>query len=154
MLLWVVYRAFMSHLWYLSIWVYHILLWMDILGYLQLLVISNIQLLVNSNIRKCFYGHSFFFFLLFRATCVAYGSSPARRQIRAAAADLCHSHSHSHTTSHPIRTPSLTCTTVHGNTGSRSFSNRARPGIKPAYSWILVRVVTAEPRRELPKRGF
>ena len=35
----------------------------------------------------------FFFFLLFRATHVAYGRSQARGQIRAAAASLRHSHS-------------------------------------------------------------
>ena len=34
-----------------------------------------------------------FFLLLFRATCVAYGSSPTRGQIRATAASLYHSHS-------------------------------------------------------------
>ena len=34
----------------------------------------------------------FFFFFLFRAAPVAYGSSWARGQIRAAAASLCHSH--------------------------------------------------------------
>ena len=35
-----------------------------------------------------------FFFFLFRAAPMAYGSSQARGQIRVAAADLCHSHSH------------------------------------------------------------
>ena len=41
-----------------------------------------------------------FFFWLFRAVLAAYGSSQARGQIRAAAADLQHSHSHSHSHSH------------------------------------------------------
>ena len=35
---------------------------------------------------------SFFFVLLFRATCVAYGGSQARGGIRAAAAGIYHSH--------------------------------------------------------------
>ena len=36
-----------------------------------------------------------------------------------------------------------TYTTTHGNTGS--LTHGARPGIKPAYSWMLVRFVSTEP---------
>ena len=44
--------------------------------------------------KKCFFFFFFFFFFcLLRSTPVAYGSSHARGQIRAAAAGLCHSHS-------------------------------------------------------------
>ena len=43
----------------------------------------------------------------------------------------------------------LAYTVVHGTTGS--LTHWARPGIKPAFSWILVGLVTAEPWRELWK---
>lgn len=43
---------------------------------------------------------TFFFFLLFRATPVAYGSSQARGRIGAAAAGLCHSHSNARSLTH------------------------------------------------------
>ena len=51
----------------------------------------------------------------------------------------------------------LACTTAaamwdHGNAGSLTY--RVRPGIEPASSWILVRLITAEPRRELPTLLF
>ena len=57
------------------------------------------------------------------ASCVAYGSSQARVQIRAAAASLCHS-----SQQHWILNP--------------------RPGIQPTSSWILVRFVSTEPQWE------
>ena len=44
---------------------------------------------------------------------------------------------------------SVTDTTAHGNTGS--FTHGAKPGIKPASSWILVKFITAEPQGEPPK---
>ena len=71
-------------------------------------------------------GENFFFFCLFRVTPAAYGGSQARGQIGVAAASLCHSHS---------------------NAGS--LTHWARPGIKPAFSWILVGFVTTEPQWEL-----
>ena len=46
-----------------------------------------------------------------------------------------------------IRAKSSTYTTAHGNT--RSLTHWARPGFEPASSWILVRFVSPEPRREL-----
>ena len=45
-----------------------------------------------------------------------------------------------------IRAASATYTTAHGNAGP--LTHRARPGIKPASSWILVGPVTTEPRWE------
>ena len=42
---------------------------------------------------------------------------------------------------------SVTYTTSHGN--ARPLTHRARPGIEPMSSWILVRFVTTEPRWEL-----
>ena len=47
---------------------------------------------------------------------------------------------------------SSTYTTAHGNYGSLTY--RARPGIKPASSCILVRLVFAEPQLELPQTWF
>ena len=69
-----------------------------------------------------------FYFLLFRATAVAYGNSQASGQIGAATAASLH---HSHT-----------------NTGSPTYW--ARPGIEPASSWILVGFPSAVPQWELP----
>ena len=54
----------------------------------------------------------FFFFLLFRTIPEAYGSSQARGQIGAVAADLCHSHSNTRSE------PSASYTAGHGNAGS------------------------------------
>ena len=66
------------------------------------------------------------FFLLFRATPMTYGSSHARGWIRAAAAGL-----------GQIRAISVAYTAACSNT--RSLTQWARPGIKPASSWILAR---------------
>ena len=64
---------------------------------------------------------SFFFFCLFRATRAAYGASQARGWIGAISAGLHHSHSN-----------------------ARSLTRWVRPGINPASSWILVRLVSTE----------
>ena len=40
-------------------------------------------------------------------------------------------------------------TTAHSNAGY--LTHQARPEIEPASSWLLVRFVTTEPQRELPK---
>ena len=77
----------------------------------------------------------FIIFLLFRAACVAYGSSQARGQIGAAAASLCHT------------AASVTYTTTNSNAGS--FIHRVRPGLEPLSSWILIGFVTTEPQQEL-----
>ena len=84
-----------------------------------------------------------FYFLLFRATLVAHGSSHARCWIRARAAGP----HHSTVAQHGIWAVSATYTTAHDNTGS--LTRRARPGIKPVSSWILVGFITAEPQWEL-----
>ena len=62
-------------------------------------------------------------------TPVAYGSSWARGYITVAAANLCHSHSN-----------------------ATSLTHRARPGINPESSWLLVRFLTAEPQWEVPNQ--
>ena len=48
---------------------------------------------------------------------------------------------------HGIQAVSATFTTAHGN--ARSLAHWARPGIKPASSWILVRFTSTEPWQEL-----
>ena len=50
---------------------------------------------------------------------------------------------------HEIWAESVTYTTTHGN--ARSLTHRARPGIEPVSSCILVRFVSTEPWWELPK---
>ena len=47
---------------------------------------------------------------------------------------------------------SATYTTAHGN--SRSLTHGTRPGIEPETSWILVRIVSAEPPQELQDGHF
>ena len=41
---------------------------------------------------------------------------------------------------------------AHGN--SRSLTQWARPGIEPAFSWILAGFISAEPQQELPTIDF
>ena len=48
-----------------------------------------------------------------------------------------------------VQAASLTYTTAHTNSGS--LTHWARPGIKPASSWILVGFVSAAPQWELPQ---
>ena len=47
-----------------------------------------------------------------------------------------------------IQAISVTYTTAHGNT--RSLTHLAKPGVKPASSWILVRFITTELEQKLP----
>ena len=52
-----------------------------------------------------------------------------------------------------IQAASETHTTAPGNAGS--LTHRARPGMEPATSWIIVRFVSAAPHREPPvSRSF
>ena len=67
-------------------------------------------------------------FFFCRATPVAYGSSQARCQFRAASAGLHHSRSSVGL--------SRVCDLHHSNT--RSLTHWVRPGIEPTSSWILV----------------
>ena len=85
----------------------------------------------------------FFFFLLFRAALMAYGSSQARGRIRAAATGL-----HHKPQQHSIQAESATYTMAHGNV--RSPTHWAKTGIKPTSLWILVRFVSTEPWQEFP----
>ena len=63
-----------------------------------------------------FFQHYYcYYFLIFRATSVAYGVPQAKGLIGAAAASLCHSHSNKGSK------PSVTYTTAHGNAGSLTY---------------------------------
>ena len=73
-----------------------------------------------------FIFYLFIFALLFRATGVAYGSSQARGQIRAAA---------------------VAYATVYSKAGS--LTHWVRPGMEHTSSWILVRFIPAVPERQL-----
>ena len=75
-----------------------------------------------------------------------YGSFQVRGRTWAVAASLVHSHSN-----WGIWAVSATYTTAHSNPGSPT--HWARPGIEPASSWILVRIVSAASWRELFHRG-
>ena len=46
---------------------------------------------------------------------------------------------------------SVTYTTACGHTGS--LTHWVRPGIKPASSWILVRLISLEPQQQLPRQN-
>ena len=86
----------------------------------------NVEAFRISTIEKVIYIYIYFFF---RDVC-AYRSSQARGQVGATAAGLCHSHSN--TVSECV----CNLHTAHGNAGS--LTQWARPGIKPASSWLLV----------------
>ena len=73
----------------------------------------------------CFY---FIYLLLFRAAPAAYGVSQAKGQISTVATSLYQSHSN--TGSQPSPQPT-----------AQSLTHWARPGIEPAFSWMLVRFV-------------
>ena len=86
----------------------------------------------------------FFFFLPFRATPSAYGSS--RLEVDAiAAAGLYYSNSGSELRLQP--TPQLTIT-------PDPLTHWLRPGIEPASSWILVGFISTVPQWELQKEGI
>ena len=76
-----------------------------------------------------------FFFFLFRAAPVAYGSCQARGWKGTAAAGLHHSHSSARSGA-----TSSTYTTTHSK--ARSFIHWVRPGMEPESSWVLVRFRT------------
>ena len=94
------------------------------------------------------FGFLFFIFVFFRATPTAHGSSWTRDLIGAVAATVL--------TPQPLQcqiwATYVTYTTAHGNAGSLSYW--ARPGIKLAYSWILVGFVTPEPKPGIPILKF
>ena len=84
----------------------------------------------------------YFIFCLFRAALAAYGSSQARRQIRAVAVGLRHSHSNTGSELCLRPTPQLSATYW------------VRPGIKPTSPWVLVGFVAAELWREIQCAKF
>ena len=77
---------------------------------------------------------------LFRAILAAYGGFQARGRIGAVAAGLCHRHSNTRSELRLRPTPQLI----------QILNLLSEARIKPASLWMLVRFVSAEPRRELP----
>ena len=103
-----------------------------------------------------------FIYLFSRAAPTAYGGSQAWGPIGAVAASLRHSHSHARSELSLRPTPWLMATpdpqpTQRGQgwnlhphrDNSGSLAHWARPGIKPATSWLLVGFVPAAPQWEL-----
>ena len=109
---------------------------------------SMYLLMVFTWTQECLKSHfhlsNVFLPCLFRAVPLAYRGSQARGGIAAVGADLCHSHRPQQC---GIQSKSATYTTAHSN--ARSLTHWARPGIKPAFSWLLVRFISTEQRREL-----
>ena len=81
----------------------------------------------------------FFFFLLFMATPMAYGGSPARSRIGTTNTSLHHSHSKAGSEPHLWPKPQLMATLDHW----------PRPGIEPITSWILIQFFSTAPQLEL-----
>ena len=88
----------------------------------------------------------FLVYFFFRALPMACGGSQARDQIGAIATPQ------PQPQPHRIWVVSATYTTAHSN--ARSLTHWARPGIKCASSWMLVRFVAAEPWWELLGHAF
>ena len=84
-----------------------------------------------------------FFFGLFRASPMAYGSSPLG--VESVLQLLAYAISHCNTKCKP---QSVTNTIAHGNTRGSS-THWARPWIEPVSSWILAGFFTTEPQWEL-----
>ena len=83
----------------------------------------------------------FFFFLLYRATPMAYRSS------RLGLNQSCSHQPMLQTQQRQIWAASVTYATAHSN--AISLTHWSRPGIEPASSWMLVRFVSTEPWWEL-----
>ena len=82
--------------------------------------------------------------MYFRTELSAYGNSQARGPIGAAAASLCHSHSNARSEPRLPPTPQLAAT-------PDPLTHWARPGIKPASSWILVGFLTCSATMGTPR---
>ena len=91
-------------------------------------------------------GFLFLFFLLFRASPIAYGGSQARGWIRATPVGLA--------TATATQDPSHVCSLHDSHGNARSLTHWGRPGIEPATSWFLVGFVSDVPQRELPLINF
>ena len=112
---------------------------------MQFTTISIIPLLFLFHFSPCGFIYLLFlfiYFFLFRAAFMAYGGSQARGQIGAGRPIP-------QPQQHGIQATSVIYTMAHGNAGS--LTHWARPGFKPASSWILIRFVSTEPRQELPR---
>ena len=86
----------------------------------------------------------YFFFCIFRATLMAYGSSQARGRTGTTAISL---HNYTTATATQIWAASATYTTAHSN--AWSLTHWARSGIELSSLWLLVGFITTEPQHEL-----
>ena len=98
--------------------------------------------LLGHTFSSCFDARSFFF-SFFRASPMAHESSQDRGWTGATAAGLCHSHCNPWSEPCLQPTPQLTAMPDH-------LTHWARPGIEPAFSWILFGLnSSAAPQQEL-----
>ena len=117
----------------ISLFLFHSFWWLFLVAMIHWLKVSRcfissfiFLLSISCCILLCLSYLSPFFFLVFRASIMAYGSSQARGWIGATAASHSHSHSNAKFPIHSVR-----------------------PGIRPVSSWILVRFISAAPQWEL-----
>ena len=96
---------------------------------------------------RMFQIHLFFFFFLFRAVSMAYGSSQARGLTGATASSQCHSHSSARSEPHLQPTSQLMAMPW-------NLTHWARPRIEPASSWILIGFVNHWAMKGIPTRGI
>ena len=89
----------------------------------------------------------FYFYFFFRAVPTAYESFWARGRFRAAAANLCHSHSNAR--SEPHLWPTLQFMAM-----LDPSTHWGRPGIEPASSWILIEFLARWATTGTPKCFF
>ena len=90
--------------------------------------------MLNFQVWKLFFRFCFFFFCLFRAGLAAYWGSQVRGSNQSP-----NRRPTPQPQQHGIQATSATYATAHGDAGS--LTHWARPGIKPASSWTLVRFV-------------
>ena len=93
---------------------------------------------IGNGLYLHFHFKIIFYFLLFMAAPVAYGSSQARGQTAAPAAGPT-----PQPQQHGIQAVSATYTTAHDNI--RSLTHWARPGIELVSSWILFGFFSTQP---------
>ena len=85
----------------------------------------------------------FFIFWLFRAAPTAYGSYQARGSNWGCSFPA-------YTTATETMDLSRVCNLHHSSWQPKYLTDWAKPGIKPASSWILVRFITTKPWQDLP----
>ena len=109
----------------------------EVMYYLKMLILVS-WLCIHTTVWQITLTAFLFSFFLFQTAPLAYGSSQARGRIRAAAASLYHSHSN---------TGSELCLRLIPQRMAMldPLTHWGKPGIEPTSSWLLVRLLTAEP---------